>query len=52
LGAISQINQEQAWKSTSREIDAEHEHDGREPDADLEPDGTPFVLAAVVRAQR
>ena len=51
MGPISQINQEQAWKSTSREIDA-HEHDGREPDADLEPDGTPFVLAAVVRAQR
>ena len=40
LGATNGINQESAWKSTSGEIDVEQEHDGREPDADLEPAGT------------
>src|SRR5450432_3010201 len=41
LGATNGINQVRAWQSASGELDAEQEHDGREPDADLEPDGTP-----------
>jgi hypothetical protein len=46
LGATNGINQERAWQSASGEIDAKHEHDGREPDADWERDGPPFIFAA------
>ena len=35
LGATN-INQVRAWQATIGETDAEHEHDGREPDADSE----------------
>ena len=45
LGATASMNQERAWRATGGGDDAEHEHDGREPDADWELDGTPFVLA-------
>jgi hypothetical protein len=44
IGATNGINQAQAWGSVSGEIDAEHEQDGREPDADVGSDG--FVLDA------
>ena len=45
LGATNGINQAQAWRSASGEIDAGHEHDGREPDADLEPRLVPVFEA-------
>jgi hypothetical protein len=35
LGASNGLNQAQPWRSASGEIDAEQEHDGREPDADV-----------------
>jgi hypothetical protein len=42
LGATNGLDQEQAWQSEGGEIDVEHEHDGREPDADVGSEG--FVL--------
>src|SRR5450432_580586 len=36
LGATNGMNQVKAWKLTAGETDAEQEHDGREPDADIE----------------
>jgi hypothetical protein len=37
LGATHGIDQRHAWQATIADSDAEHEHDGREPDADFEP---------------
>ena len=37
LGATHGMDQSIAWRATIGETDAEHEHDGREPDADFEP---------------
>jgi len=36
LGATADVDQSIAWLATVSETDAEHEHDGREPDADFE----------------
>jgi hypothetical protein len=41
LGATSAIDQSIAWLASTREIDAEDEHSGREPDADEEPQFVP-----------
>jgi hypothetical protein len=45
LGATNSINQVRAWKATIAETDAEQEHDGREPDADDEPQFVPAFEA-------
>jgi hypothetical protein len=36
LGATADMDQSIAWLATIAATDAEHEHDGREPDADFE----------------
>jgi hypothetical protein len=38
LGATNGIDQSKSWRSNGALDDAEHEHDGREPDEDKEPD--------------
>jgi hypothetical protein len=45
LGATVDIDQSIAWLATIGETDAEHEHDGREPDADFEPRFEPVFEA-------
>jgi hypothetical protein len=37
LGATHGMDQRHTWQATIADTDAEHEHDGREPDADFEP---------------
>jgi hypothetical protein len=39
LGSTNGMNQQWAWEAARGWDDAEQEHDGREPDADFEPDG-------------
>jgi hypothetical protein len=45
LGATHSMDQPIAWRATIGETDAEHEHDGREPDADFEPREEPVFEA-------
>jgi len=35
LGATKGMNQARSWQATGAETDAEHEHDGREPECGL-----------------
>jgi hypothetical protein len=48
LGATHDIDQDLAWRATlAIAVDCEDEHDGREPDADDEPNfQPPFIFAA------